>query len=56
MSLDISCPNCSARFRVAREHLGRQGKCPKCNTQFVIAPTQPGDKKGVRNRFPRFWR
>lgn len=45
MSLDISCPNCRARFRVAWEHLGRQGKCPKCNTQFVIAPMQPTSQR-----------
>lgn len=32
----FACPGCSATFTVADEKAGKTGKCPKCQSQFVI--------------------
>jgi len=32
----FSCPGCSATFTVGDEKAGKSGKCPKCQSQFVI--------------------
>lgn len=41
----FACPGCSATFTVADEKAGKTGKCPKCQSQFVIpdapAPASP---------------
>lgn len=42
----FACPGCSATFTVADEKAGKTGKCPKCQSQFVIpaaeaAPAEP---------------
>ena len=41
----FACPGCSAMFTVEDEKAGKSGKCPKCQTQFIIpaaelAPTE----------------
>lgn len=36
----FACPGCSATFTVADEKAGKTGKCPKCQSQFVI-PAAP---------------
>lgn len=38
----FACPGCSATFTVANEKAGKTGKCPKCQSQFVI-PAAPDD-------------
>ncbi len=40
----FACPGCAATYTVADEKAGKTGKCPKCESQFVIpaAPT-PSD-------------
>lgn len=32
----FACPGCSATFTVEDEKAGKAGRCPKCQTQFVI--------------------
>ena len=32
----FACPGCSATFTVGDEKAGKTGKCPKCQSQFVI--------------------
>lgn len=36
MSLDVSCPSCNSTFKVAVQHAGKRGKCPKCGTRIAI--------------------
>ncbi len=30
------CPRCRSRFKVAPEHIGKTGKCAKCQERFVV--------------------
>jgi predicted Zn finger-like uncharacterized protein len=32
----FACPGCSATFTVTDDKAGKAGKCPKCNSQFLI--------------------
>jgi DNA-directed RNA polymerase subunit M/transcription elongation factor TFIIS len=34
--IKFACPGCSATFTVADEKAGKSGKCPKCQSEFVI--------------------
>jgi predicted Zn finger-like uncharacterized protein len=36
----FSCPSCRSRFRGKPDHVGRQVKCPKCGTRFVVTHEQ----------------
>ncbi len=38
----FACPGCSSTFTVGDEKAGKTGKCPKCQSQFVI-PEAPTD-------------
>jgi sugar lactone lactonase YvrE len=37
MSIEMSCPSCASRLRVAAEHAGKLARCQKCGQTFVIA-------------------
>ena len=36
MSLDVSCASCNSTFKVAEQHAGKHGKCPKCGRRIAI--------------------
>ncbi len=38
----FACPGCSATFTVGDEKAGKTGKCPKCQSQFVIPAADAG--------------
>jgi predicted Zn finger-like uncharacterized protein len=38
----FSCPGCDATYTVGDEKAGKTGKCPKCQSQFVIPMAEPG--------------
>jgi TM2 domain-containing membrane protein YozV len=38
----FACPGCSATFTVEDEKAGKTGKCPKCQSQFVIPAAEAG--------------
>lgn len=48
----FACPGCSATFTVADEKAGKTGKCPKCQSQFVIpeAPAAAPAPSSVASR------
>ena len=37
----FACPNCDAVYTVAEEKAGKTGKCPKCQSQFLIPLPDP---------------
>ncbi len=39
----FSCPGCSATFTVGDEKAGKTGKCPKCQSQFVIPASEAAE-------------
>jgi len=45
MAIEFNCPYCSATIRVPGAYAGKQGRCPKCDTQLLIPsvplPNQP---------------
>jgi len=36
MAIQVTCPGCRTRFKVAEQHAGKQGACPKCKTPIRI--------------------
>jgi hypothetical protein len=36
MPIELDCPGCGKRLRVADEHAGRAGRCPGCQTVFNV--------------------
>src|SRR4051794_30681785 len=36
MPIPVSCPSCSATFRVKDEYAGKRAKCPKCGEPLTI--------------------
>ena len=38
MSIDFTCSGCSKTLRVPDEHLGKQARCPQCQTLNLIQP------------------
>jgi TM2 domain-containing membrane protein YozV len=41
--IKFACPGCNASFTVADEKAGKSGKCPKCQSQFVIPAASAGE-------------
>jgi DNA-directed RNA polymerase subunit M/transcription elongation factor TFIIS len=37
----FACPSCNSVFTVADEKAGKSGKCPKCQSQFMIPDADP---------------
>ncbi len=36
MPIDFSCQNCSTTLRVPEEHIGKQARCPNCQTLNLV--------------------
>ena len=36
MPIQVTCPNCHARFKVSDKFAGQRGPCPKCKTPITI--------------------
>ena len=47
----FACPGCDSTFSVGDEKAGKTGKCPKCQTQFLI-PDSPGPAAAVDTFVP----
>lgn len=41
MAIEFHCKTCSTTLRVPDEHMGKQAKCPKCQSVNVIQPDPP---------------
>ena len=41
MSIQSECPSCQSKFRVADEHAGKRGRCPKCKSTVQIPTLSP---------------
>ena len=39
--IKFACPGCAAVFSVGDEKAGKSGKCPKCESQFMIPEAEP---------------
>jgi len=51
MSVQVSCPKCGKRLRVAEENLGRSARCPHCN-QKIRLPEAPSLAPALRGGAP----
>lgn len=38
MNIICACPNCRCKLKIAEELIGKKGRCPKCEQNFVIRP------------------
>ena len=51
MKLETQCPNCSSKFKVAEENVGRKGCCPSCQAVFEVTASRmtppPRQKKSA---------
>ncbi len=47
MTIEFRCHGCSSVLRVPDEHLGKQARCPKCQTLNLIEPVSWTDDDGV---------
>lgn len=43
MSLSVSCGSCDAIFRVKAEHIGKRGKCPRCQNIILVSGNVPAE-------------
>ena len=56
--LDANCPSCQAQFEVPADLAGKQGRCPNCQTVFMIGGGDHGsvfhvfEQLGIINRQP----
>ena len=49
--MKIECPICSMQIDITKAHVGRKGRCSRCESKFII-PANPDDDfaKEVRVR------
>lgn len=40
MKISTKCPNCDKTFKVEEQHVGRKGRCPACQSPFVVSAVQ----------------
>ena len=40
--IEVSCPNCGARYTVEEAHIGKKGRCKNCATPFALRPAAGG--------------
>jgi predicted Zn finger-like uncharacterized protein len=53
MPEQVRCPSCNAALRVPENLLGKNVKCPKCQTTFLAEMEEPAQPEGiVRERTP----
>ena len=56
MAIEFNCPYCTATIRVPDAYVGKQGRCPKCDTKLLIPsvplPNQPatGNQQSIENQ------
>jgi predicted Zn finger-like uncharacterized protein len=43
MPIRVQCPMCESSFRIADEHAGKRGKCPKCGEPVRVPGATPED-------------
>ncbi|MFT5410191.1 MAG: hypothetical protein ACI9NC_002918 [Verrucomicrobiales bacterium] len=47
--MKIECPICSMQIEITKEHIGRKGRCDRCESKFII-PANPGDEFEILHR------
>jgi predicted Zn finger-like uncharacterized protein len=47
MPEQVHCPSCNAALRVPESLLGKNVKCPKCQTTFVAETEAPAEPEGI---------
>ena len=47
--MEIKCPICSISIEVTEEHIGHKGRCPCCESKFII-PASPGGEFQILHR------
>jgi predicted Zn finger-like uncharacterized protein len=47
MSIQVTCPECRARFTLADDLAGKKIRCSKCQTVFALEPGRPSKKKAA---------
>jgi predicted Zn finger-like uncharacterized protein len=52
MPLEISCPSCSAKFRVPDSAAGKKIRCPKCKGAIDVPVSEPVDAPPVAQSLP----
>ena len=45
MHAEVACSNCQRSLRVAESSIGKKGKCPKCQTVFLMQATSQSPSK-----------
>src|ERR1700730_18494074 len=40
--IKVSCPKCGAQYPVDEAYLGKRARCKKCQSTFVLTPTEGG--------------
>ena len=41
--MKIECPICSMSIEITKDHVGRKGRCTKCESKFIIPKDPDGD-------------
>ena len=39
MHIEMACPGCGRKLRVATDHAGKAARCPLCNTIYNVPPS-----------------
>ena len=47
--MKIECPICSIAIEVTEEHVGRKGRCDRCESKFIV-PADPQDEVEILHR------
>ena len=47
--MEIKCPVCSIPIEVTADHIGQKGRCPSCESKFII-PKNSGDEVQILHR------
>lgn len=48
MSIEFACKNCASQLRVEQQHIGKQARCPACQTLNIVP--ESSDSKGQDGR------
>jgi predicted Zn finger-like uncharacterized protein len=44
-TVSVTCPTCFARFSVDESHMGKRGRCGRCDTAFLLSKPEDTDTK-----------
>jgi uncharacterized protein YkwD len=51
--MEINCPICTIPIELTKEHIGQKGRCPNCESKFIIPPVPDGEFQILhRGRIP----